>query len=181
MSAITVDQLKEALQKGERIQIIDVREPGEFSAEHIPGAVNMPLGEIEQRLGDMNSDPIVLVCHSGERSEMACDRLTSDRETKVLEGGTSAWQQAGHEVLGCTKTRWALERQTRLGAGVLVLAGTILSLTVAPAWIYLAMFVGAGLTFAGATNICGMGLLLAKMPWNGPAATCQTTPTEAKQ
>jgi predicted branched-subunit amino acid permease len=59
-----------------------------------------------------------------------------------------------------------LERQVRFVAGLLVLLGVILSLVVHPYFIGISAFVGAGLTFAGATDWCGMGLLLAKMPWN---------------
>jgi hypothetical protein len=54
----------------------------------------------------------------------------------------------------------------RLVAGLLVLAGTVLAASGVHGGIWLAMFIGAGLTFAGATDICGMGILLAKMPWN---------------
>jgi hypothetical protein len=49
---------------------------------------------------------------------------------------------------------------------VIVLVASLLSAIVNPRWVYLAMFVGAGLTFAGATNICGMAVVLAQMPWN---------------
>jgi hypothetical protein len=51
-------------------------------------------------------------------------------------------------------------------AGSLVLLGVILSQTVAPGWIWLSGFVGAGLTFAGISGFCGMARLLAAMPWN---------------
>ncbi len=54
----------------------------------------------------------------------------------------------------------------RLIAGLIVLVATLLSVLVNLNWVYLAMLVGAGLTFAGASNICGMAILLAKMPWN---------------
>lgn len=47
-----------------------------------------------------------------------------------------------------------------------MLLATLLAVLVSPRWLYLAMFIGAGLTFAGATNICGMAVLLARMPWN---------------
>ena len=59
-----------------------------------------------------------------------------------------------------------MERQVRLGAGLLVLLGVVLSLFWDRAWISLSAFVGLGLTFAGLTDICGMAFLLAKMPWN---------------
>jgi hypothetical protein len=64
------------------------------------------------------------------------------------------------------KSRFSLERQVRLIAGLLVLAGVLLSLTVQHNWIFLAAVVGAGLAFAGLTDICMMAGLLARMPWN---------------
>ena len=60
----------------------------------------------------------------------------------------------------------SLERQVRIAAGTLVVLGTVLGLTVHPGFIGLSAFVGAGLIFAGVTDTCGMGLLLARMPWN---------------
>jgi len=66
------------------------------------------------------------------------------------------------------KSRFSLERQVRLIAGLLVLAGVVLSLAVERNWILLAGFVGAGLTFAGLTDICLMAGLLMRMPWNKP-------------
>jgi hypothetical protein len=96
----------------------------------------------------------------------------------VLEGGTSAWIDAGLPTVSSTKTRWSLERQVRLAAGILVVAGTGLSLFASPNWIYLAGLVGAGLTFAGLTDICPMGILFSRMPWNKvrPLATqCSTS------
>lgn len=65
-----------------------------------------------------------------------------------------------------TRTAWSLERQVRLGAGLLVLVGIVLSLVWNRVWIGVSAFVGFGLTFAGLTDICGMAFLLAKMPWN---------------
>ena len=65
-------------------------------------------------------------------------------------------------------TRWALERQVRLIAGLLVLIGTALALGVNRHWVYLAGFVGLGLTFAGLSDICPMAVLLCRMPWNRP-------------
>jgi hypothetical protein len=72
-----------------------------------------------------------------------------------------------------------LERQVRLAAGLIVLVATLLSVLVNLKWVYLAMFVGAGLTFAGATNICGMAIVLAKMPWNRDGKPLATTVTDA--
>jgi hypothetical protein len=60
----------------------------------------------------------------------------------------------------------SLERQVRIAAGSLVLLGVIGSLLIHPYVIGLSAFVGAGLLFAGITDTCGMGMLLARMPWN---------------
>jgi rhodanese-related sulfurtransferase len=57
-------------------------------------------------------------------------------------------------------------RQAQIVAGGLVLAGVLLSVLVAPGWIWLSGFVGAGLMFAGISGFCGMARLLAAMPWN---------------
>ena len=73
----------------------------------------------------------------------------------------------------CRKTI-ALERQVRIAAGSLVLLGVVLGAFVHPYLLGLAAFVGAGLVFAGVTDTCGMGMLLARMPWNqmGQGGTC---------
>jgi hypothetical protein len=60
----------------------------------------------------------------------------------------------------------SIERQVRIGAGTIVLAGVLLGHYVHPWWYFLSGFIGCGLIFAGITDWCGMGLLLAKMPWN---------------
>lgn len=160
--------------------LVDVRSSTEFASGHVPGAVNIPMDQIETRLDDLGLNlPIILICQSGTRARMAATLLEPcHRQITVLEGGTKAWIEAGLPVVASVKTRWSLERQVRLGAGLLVLSGAILALTVNPRWLFLCGFVGLGLAFAGLTDICGMGIILAKMPWNklsqckiaGPAA-----------
>jgi len=83
----------------------------------------------------------------------------------VVEGGTNAWIAAGLPVIRGRKTI-SIERQVRIGAGSLVVIGTGLGRFVHPAFYILAAFVGAGLVFAGVTDICGMANVLAKAPWN---------------
>ena len=82
-----------------------------------------------------------------------------------VEGGTQACVSAGLPVVRGKKAI-SLERQVRIAAGSLVLIGAVLAWLVHPAFIGLSAFVGAGLVFAGITDTCGMGMLLARMPWN---------------
>jgi rhodanese-related sulfurtransferase len=137
--------------------------------------------EIEAREGDLAPDsPIVLICHGGQRASMTeCWLAPRGKDVRALEGGTQAWLKAGLPVVVSARTRWSLERQVRLAAGVLVLLGVVLALAVKPQWIYLSGFVGLGLTFAGVTDFCAMAGLLARMPWNR-AVKLTPAPTQAK-
>jgi rhodanese-related sulfurtransferase len=82
-----------------------------------------------------------------------------------VDGGTQAWEAAGLPIVRGQKTI-SLERQVRIAAGSLVVLGAVLGYFVHPYFIGLSAFVGAGLVFAGVTDTCGMGMLLARMPWN---------------
>jgi hypothetical protein len=125
------------------------------------------MDQIESRLADLGSGPIVLICQMGKRARMTANLLEPcQREIAVLEGGTAAWIQAGLPLVASVKTRWSLERQVRLGAGLLVLVGVTLALTVNPRWLFLSAFIGMGLIFAGLTDLCPMAEILEKMPWN---------------
>jgi len=161
----------ELLRRQPRPQIVDVRSPDEYATGHVPGAINIPVDQVEARVADIDAaSEVVLVCQSGSRALIAARRLAHDRPgIQILEGGTGAWVGSGLCTVASAGTRWSLERQVRLGAGILVLAGIVMSMTVNPAWVYLSAFVGLGLTFAGLTNICGMAVLLAKLPWNRPS------------
>lgn len=169
--AISVKELAHRIETDPTLQLIDVRSSGEYSTGHVPRAMNIPLEQVETRLDDLGRGPIAILCQSGRRAGMACELLGAHRRNLLLvEGGTGAWIEAGFPVTTSTPSRWSLERQVRLIAGLLVLLGTLLSLLVSQAWIGLAIFIGAGLTFAGLTNICGMAAILALLPWNRPKA-----------
>ncbi len=149
------------------VTVIDVREPMEFAAGHIPGSLNVPLSRITQ--ADLPSGPLVLVCQSGNRSSRALTQLLQQghpHPVADLLGGVPAWQQAGFPVRKLKGAPLPLMRQVQIAAGSLVLLGVILSQTVAPGWIWLSGFVGAGLMFAGISGFCGMARLLALLPWN---------------
>jgi len=149
------------------VTVIDVREPMEFATGHITGSLNVPLSRLAQ--ADLPRGPLVLVCQSGNRSGKGLTQLLHQghpHPVADLLGGLPAWQQAGLPVRQLKGAPLPLMRQVQIVAGSLVLLGVILSQVVAPGWIWLSGFVGAGLTFAGISGFCGMARLLAVMPWN---------------
>jgi hypothetical protein len=82
-----------------------------------------------------------------------------------MEGGFSAWATQGLPVHRIRRTIPVM-RQVLLVAGLLVFTSTVLGLTVNPLFFTVPVFVGAGLTFAGATGWCGLAYLLERKPWN---------------
>lgn len=147
--------------------LIDIRSPDEHARERIAGALNVPLDRLSA--GTTPGDVLIFHCRSGMRTGQAADQLgqaAGDRDCYIIEGGISAWGNAGLPIEKVSGAPIEMQRQVMIAAGTLVLLGTILSLLVAPGWIALAIFVGAGLTFAGVTGFCGMAHLLALMPWN---------------
>lgn len=91
---ISALQLAERLKRGDKIHLIDVREPHELAISHIDGAQNMPLGMLAAHLGELDSaQEIVLFCKSGTRSARALELLLSAgfRKVKNLQGGINSW------------------------------------------------------------------------------------------
>lgn len=172
MESIAPEELQRIVGAGGPIDLIDVRTPVEFREVHVKGARNVPLDELNPfsivatRCSGADR-PVYLICRSGGRGKLACEKFIAAGYQNVVnvEGGTTACEQAGLEVV-LGRRCISLERQVRIAAGTLVLIGAVLALTVDEKWILLPAFVGAGLLFAGITDTCGMGLLLAKMPWN---------------
>jgi rhodanese-related sulfurtransferase len=153
------------------VDLIDVHTPVEYREVHAEGARSVPLDRLDPQAvaaaRDNASEPLYLICRSGSRARQAGERFVAAGVANVVcvEGGTLAWEQAGLPVAR-GRQAVSLERQVRIAAGSLVLLGAVLALTVHPWVALLPAFVGAGLVFAGVTDTCGMGLLLARMPWN---------------
>jgi rhodanese-related sulfurtransferase len=167
MNTITPRELSERLERGEKLHLLDVRTPAEHAEIHVPGVLLAPLDKLDA--SDFAKDqPLFIFCRSGGRAKQAAEKLEKRGYTQcsVVEGGTLAWAEAGLPVDRGTGKVMPLERQVRIAAGAIVLAGVLLAHFVNPAFIWLSGFVGAGLIFAGITDWCGMGMLLAKMPWN---------------
>ena len=152
--------------------LFDVRDPDEFARRHVKGARLRPLAGLDAAPLDVPPGvKAIFTCRSGMRTAAHCERLAalSGGEALVLAGGVDGWAAAGLPVVENRKAPLELMRQVQIAAGVLVLTGVGLGLLLHPAFFGLAAFVGAGLTFAGATGFCGMARLLAAMPWNRPA------------
>ena len=186
---ISAGKLTELCNGGKKIDLIDVRTPVEFQEVHVADARNLPLNRLDpaavmQGRNGMQGEPLYLICRSGSRGQQACEKFLAAGFTNVVnvEGGTLAWAECGLPVVRGKKAI-SLERQVRIAAGSLVLLGVLLGWLVHPAFIVLSAFVGAGLVFAGVTDTCGMGLLLARMPWNqvkdAPANCCATKEVRA--
>jgi len=153
--------------------VIDVRTPAEFAEVHATPARSLPLAELSaaklEAAGHTDpAAPVYLLCQSGGRAAAAAGTLAAAgfKSPVVVAGGTTAWVAAGLPVVRGAKKAVGLERQVRIAAGSLVLIGVALSKLVHPEFVWLAGFVGAGLVFAGITDFCGMGLMLARAPWN---------------
>jgi rhodanese-related sulfurtransferase len=155
-------------------RLLDVRTPAEFTTAHIPGSYNVPLDLLREHRDELRQhleQDVVLICRSGARAGQAETLLagTGLANLHVLDGGITAWQNAGAPV-NPGPARWDLERQVRLVAGSLVLTGILASI-VAPRAKWLSAAIGAGLTTAGLTNSCAMGNLLSRLPYNRDAST----------
>jgi rhodanese-related sulfurtransferase len=173
MATITVNELKSLLEASPALPVIDVRTPAEFDQVHATHAVNVPLdtlspASLKAAVPAALEQPFYILCRSGTRADIAATKLESAGVARgvVVKGGTVAWKEAGFPVVEGTSRVISLERQVRVAAGALVLSGVLLAYLVHPYFIGLSAFVGAGLIFAGLTDWCGMGLLLAKAPWN---------------
>lgn len=175
---IDVGTLRQWQAGGRPAQLVDVRSTSEFATGHLPGAVNIPLEQVERREADLTAGkPVVLVCQAATRAKLAAEMLRdTGMNVLVLEGGTNAWLKAGHPVVRNVASRWALERQVRLIAGLLTAVGVLLAVTVSEWWLILPGFVGCGLAFAGVSGFCAMGEVLAKLPWNHAPRAPVTAP-----
>lgn len=189
---MTPQELAKLVEEGRTPELLDVRTPAEFRELHLTFARNVPLDQLDPaailRDRPRGAGPVYVICQSGSRGQMAAEAFAKAgyHDTINIEGGTLACGAAGLPVVRGRKAM-SLERQVRIAAGSLVLLGAILGAFLNPAFIGLSAFVGAGLVFAGITDTCGMGMLLARMPWNqipksdscGLPATSATCPPNA--
>lgn len=151
--------------------LIDVREPSEYNAIHIPGAHLIPVGTIELNKlpPEISNKKIIVHCKLGMRGETGCKKLLNDNpnlDVYNIEGGIEKWKQCGLPVDINQNAPIDVMRQVQITAGILVLLGVIFSFVFSQYFVLLSGFVGLGLLFSGITGYYGMARLLMNMPCN---------------
>jgi rhodanese-related sulfurtransferase len=168
ITTIDAKTLQQLVNQNEVI-LIDVREPSEYSGEHIEGAKLVPLSNFSaDKIPQDSEKQVILYCQSSNRSGQAAQKLLQAGFAEVthLQGGLNNWKQQGLPTKVNKNAPISIMRQVQIIAGSLILTGTILGAFVSPKWLFLSGFVGGGLLFAGVSNTCMMANLLAKLPYN---------------
>ncbi|WP_075186143.1 rhodanese-like domain-containing protein [Teredinibacter haidensis] len=158
------------------LTIVDLRTQPEIDRENIDNCICLPFQGISaEAVNDsittnlQNEDQrVFLLCQSGMRAEATVRQLgkLAGVEWVIIEGGINGIKAAGGNINKGERKSIPLERQVRIAAGIVILAGVILGINVNPNFLLMSGFVGAGLIFAGVTNRCGLAFLLTRMPWN---------------
>jgi rhodanese-related sulfurtransferase len=164
LATITALEAKRLIDNG--ATLIDIRGADEFGRERIPGALNKPLDGLKAI--DGGGKPVIFHCKTGNRTAANAAKLAASTncEAFIVGGGIEAWKAAGLKTTADKSQPIEIMRQVQITAGSLVLLGVILSQLIAPSFIALSAFIGAGLVFSGVSGWCGMAKMLAVMPWN---------------
>ncbi len=173
IAVIKPHEVEKLSKKGQNIDLIDVRTPVEFREVHVEFARNVPLDQLDpaalmQARNGSTDEPLYVICRSGSRGQQACEKFHKAGFSNVvnIEGGTLACVEAGLPAVRGKKAI-SLERQVRIAAGFIVLAGAVAAMVTGNVYLVgISAFIGAGLMFAGITDSCAMGMLISKMPWN---------------
>lgn len=167
--------LHRRMQADDAVTLVDVRSSAEYRAGHVPGALSLPLDELDnveiahytgnQALG--KDQTLYLTCQQGVRAEKAAQMLHESgfHNLALLKGGTDAWEKAALPMHRDSNAI-SLERQVQITVGTLLILKVVFGFTVHELFFVLAALIGAGLITAGITRWCGMAQLLARMPWN---------------
>lgn len=100
MEKITARELKEKLEKGAEVTVIDIREEWEYEENHMPDSENIPMHQLPAKAPEMEElkeKEVVLYCNTGPRSITARQVLAQNgfSDVKFLDGGIEAWEQEG--------------------------------------------------------------------------------------
>lgn len=151
--------------------ILDVRNGGEHSEMALRRKhyfVELPRFDAKDFIAQhrLSGETVYILCKSGMRASAAARKFEEAgyASVSIISGGISAL--SGDPSIVCKSAAISMERQVRIAAGLLVLAGSAAALAWSPLFALLPLFVGCGLIFAGVSNTCAMAALLAKLPWN---------------
>jgi rhodanese-related sulfurtransferase len=178
---VAPQELHQRIAKGEDVEILDVRTPAEYQEVHLPGSKNVPLDQLDvHQYMSARADagrPLYVLCKSGARARMACERFHQAGFTNVIlvEGGIMNCERAGLPV---QRQAPDIESQVRITIGSANLIGLILGVLINPWFLLICAFVSCGLIVAGVRGKCPLASLLALMPWNrrwASASCCATT------
>lgn len=169
---ITAEQFKQR-QQSEDLCLLDVRTAAEVRNDALPGIIEVPVDQLDAEtfkasLQQSNhSGPVYLICQSGRRAEMAASKLAKviDNPLVIVEGGMTAIRQNNGRTTA-TGTMISLERQVRIAVGSLIILTVLAGFIFSPIWFGLTGLMGLGLLYAGITDNCMLGMLMAKAPWN---------------
>jgi len=169
---VTPQQAFDLLAAGEAV-LIDVREPEEFTDEHIAYAASLPLGLVPELFPKLNlpeGRKVIFHCKKGGRGEKACLAAGGTaNDFYNIEGGLMAWKDNGLPVIassGLARAGISVFRQVQIVVGMLIVFFILLGFTGFMLGFALAGMLGAALFMAGVTGWCGMAMLLNRMPWN---------------
>ena len=102
-NSVDANKFADIIQKANKIQIVDVRTPDEFSEGHLPGAVNIDVNgtDFAEQIKKLDKKvPVAVYCRSGRRSKAAATQLSEQGfEVVELDGGIISWQESGKEVI----------------------------------------------------------------------------------
>ncbi len=98
---IRASELNQMISDGQKLVLVDVREPWEYQEGHVPNTIHMPLGQLPGQWNKLDpKQPTVLICEHGSRSQSAASFLEKNGFTELynLVGGTDAWRRSGLPV-----------------------------------------------------------------------------------
>lgn len=160
----------QSLYSNNEVVVIDIRNQDEYKREHILGAHNIPLGNIDrEKVGGIAKEKkVVFHCQSGNRTRQHQKQLLDlgINEVYILEKGINDWKSNNGELKVDKKSPFPIMRQVQIIIGFMVILGIILSYFVSPYFNLLSGFFGLGLLFAGITGTCGLANMLMLLPFN---------------
>lgn len=161
--------VKKMLDSGEII-LIDVREPLEYTEEHLAKAQLFPLSHFRpEALPDPTGKRLLFYCHLGRRSAMAALKWAEHsavNEVYSLKGGIAAWKETGLPTVVDSVTSSKIERQTYVLSGLLILSGLTLALIVSEWFLAIPTIIAMLLIMSGAIGHSLFSFLLSMLPWN---------------